>query len=374
MKKLIKVLLAVILAFSAGCSGSSSGGGEDTNARVTFSLMDAPSNSYKAVYVSVEKVEVQKTVSGQEGSWITVTTPKKTYNLLELVNGAKSLLGNYELENGTYGQIRLLLSENPDTGRNILGQTHPYANYVIDSQSQSHKLKVPSGYQSGIKITGGFAVSGTDFEILLDFDASSSVVQAGNSGQWLLKPVIKSVISTASGRISGTVKDSSGNPIDDVMVYLQKPGTTFPEVVAAAKTDDDGKYAIEAQAGTYIVVASGEDHSPACESITIPQGGSLTKNFSMQSSPNGEISGSLSITSLSQEASVTAHFLRNSPCTGTTMIEVAALNIANNSETEITLPEGSYYVYFVNPETGATGSLEPFTVVAGMDMNFEIAF
>ena len=61
-------------------------------------------------------------------------------------------------------------------------------NYVILEDDSVHELKVPSGYQSGVKIVKGFTINenGTT-EIILDFDAMSSVVEAGNSGQWLLK-------------------------------------------------------------------------------------------------------------------------------------------------------------------------------------------
>ncbi len=57
---------------------------------------------------------------------------KKTYNLLELVNGVLEELGMTELPAGHYTQMRLFIGDDPDDGVNIFGDPHEFANYVID--------------------------------------------------------------------------------------------------------------------------------------------------------------------------------------------------------------------------------------------------
>ena len=53
-------------------------------------------------------------------------------------------------------------------------------------------LKTPSGQESGLKVqvhqevTGGIL-----YRLTLDFDAGRSIVKAGNSGKYLLKPVLR---------------------------------------------------------------------------------------------------------------------------------------------------------------------------------------
>lgn len=374
MKNRLFMLLSLFILIFSGCSGSSSSSDGDGSATVRFSLKDAPSITYKAVYVSVDKVQVQKGSSegNGEGGWITVSEPGKTYNLMELVNGAKAVLGDYELEDGTYGQIRLILSDQPDSETNLLGVKHQYPNYVIDSQNEIHKLKVPSGYQSGIKIVGGFSVQGNDFEILLDFDAERSVVKAGNSGQWLLKPVIKSVIVSESGKITGFVKDAEGRPIEDALVSLQKPGSLYPEIMASTKTDESGKYLIEAESGSYIIVASDEDYDPSCEAVTIITGVTATKDFNLEKALNGKVSWTLNVSGLSSDASVSIHILSASPCSGSSYIEVKTFNIINGGDGETELPVGSYIINYTNSETGTTGSLGVLDVTAGADFTFDI--
>ena len=71
-----------------------------------------------------------------------------------------------------------------------------------------HELKVPSGDKTGIKIVGGYNIAANQTtELILDFDACRSVVQAGKSGQWLLKPTIKMGETEGYSIIKGQVTD-----------------------------------------------------------------------------------------------------------------------------------------------------------------------
>ena len=151
---------------------------------------DAPGGDYQAVYVTVKEVRVCR-VTGScdlddpedcECRWETVATPRATYNLLELVNGVMATLGSKEIVAGTYNQMRLLLYEDPDDSLNLFGDPHPYPQYLIDEGGTVHAMKVPSGYQSCIKLVHVFDIAeGLTTELLLDFDVADSVVKAGNS-------------------------------------------------------------------------------------------------------------------------------------------------------------------------------------------------
>ena len=139
-----------------------------------------------------------------------------TVNLLDLVNGVREDLGLVDLEAGAYTQMRLIIGQTPERNGaiNILSQAHPYANYVVDLNDDYHELKVPSGSQSGYKIVGGFDINtNSTTELILDFDANRSVVEAGNSGQWLLKPTVKIAYLDDDSIIQGRVTDSEGRGI-----------------------------------------------------------------------------------------------------------------------------------------------------------------
>lgn len=72
-------------------------------------MYDAPIDSADAVNVFIEKVEVNN--SQDTTGWTTIAEPDKLFDLLELVNGAYTVLGEAQLPAGTYHQIRLILSQ-----------------------------------------------------------------------------------------------------------------------------------------------------------------------------------------------------------------------------------------------------------------------
>ena len=68
-------------------------------------------------------------------------------------------------------------------------------------------LKTPSGQQSGLKVQVHQAVSGGIlYRLTLDFDAGRSIIKAGNSGNYLLKPVLRIFsLIPSGGNLQGVV-------------------------------------------------------------------------------------------------------------------------------------------------------------------------
>ena len=197
-------IFCILGLISCGGGGGSSDVGIVGTGTASVSLVDSASEEYTAVYVTIN--DIQFHLGGNENSpnsWRSIQESIEypvTVNLLELVNGVRLDLGIVELPAGHHTQLRLVIGDEAEQGTiNILSQAHPYANYVIVDKDPSdvippeiHELKVPSGDKSGIKIVGGYYISAKQTtELIIDFDACRSVVQAGSSGQWLLKPTIK---------------------------------------------------------------------------------------------------------------------------------------------------------------------------------------
>jgi Domain of unknown function (DUF4382) len=221
---------AAVAAFSmliGGCGGGGGGiGGTGSPAvpgsgvgTLNFKLTDAPACGYDAVNVTIEKVRVHQSASAGDGDagWSEVVlNPARRVDLLTLTNGVLFDLGQTLLPAGKYTQLRLVLAAN--------AKTPPYANSVVLSSSKAEvALDTPSAAQSGLKVNLDVDVpSDQVVDLVLDFDACKSVVRAGNSGKYLLKPVITAtpVFAPAGMRVIGWVDPAIAMPSTVVSVQV----------------------------------------------------------------------------------------------------------------------------------------------------------
>ena len=184
------------------------GGGSDSSATGTLrlSLTDAPACGYDNVFVTVEKVRVHQSGSAgdNDSGWseVALAAPQRI-DLLTLTNGTLMPLGQTELPAGSYTQMRLVLSPNSAAA--------PMANAIKPTGGAETALTTPSGQQSGLKMNINIDVPADKIaDFAIDFDACKSFVKAGNSGQYLLKPVLSvtPILSDAGQRIVGYVDAS----------------------------------------------------------------------------------------------------------------------------------------------------------------------
>lgn len=247
---------AALVACGGGGDGSATAVPQGT---LRMALTDAPSCGYDNVFVTVERVRVHQSSSADDGEagWeeIVLDTPKRI-DLLELTNGTLEELGQIDLPAGTYNQVRLVLAEN--------GGQEPAANAVKPTGSAEVPLRTPSGQQSGLKLKSTFEVAeGGLADLVLDFDACKSVVKAGGSGAYNLKPVLTLAKRTQTG-IEGYVSLS----VEGARVSAQQDGT----VVRSTVPDANGKFVLPfLPAGSYDVVIVSETHSTAVVS-SVPVG------------------------------------------------------------------------------------------------------
>ncbi len=319
------LLSSIILIACSGGGGSSDGTGTGT---LALDLADSSTDKYQAVYITVEEVHVKSNnvSSNNNKSWIKVASPKKTYNLLNLVNGVTAVLGEEELVAGRYNQIRLKLGKTPESKNNIFGDPHPYACYVILNDGDRETatiipLKVPSGYQAGIKLVHQFEViEGEVVELVLDFDACRSVVQASNGDKCILKPTIKVIDTLDKSVVMGMVTDDfdPAIPIEGASVSAQISDLDSARVVRTTLTDDGvddddnnnnivneedkGKYQLILSPDTpfNIVVFSeakvgDQMYSPACAEVEIPVNDDVVQDFTLMKSDFGSVYGTVTV-------------------------------------------------------------------------------
>ena len=238
----------------AACGGGGGGGtAAAPEGTVRLALTDAPSCGYDHVYVTVERVRMHNSdgAGDSEGGWeeIVLATPKRL-DLLELTNGTLEELGQTDVPAGTYSQIRLVLAAN--TGAN------PLANSVQPTGGAEVALKTPSAQQSGLKLKAKFDVEADGLaDLVLDFDACRSIVKAGGSGNYNLKPVLtlsKRVQTGIQGYVSTTMT------LNGTTVSAQQNGVVMRSTVP----DTTGKFVLPfLAAGNYDVVITSEGRATA---------------------------------------------------------------------------------------------------------------
>jgi len=233
------------LAILMACSGSSSGSGSSNvpTGSMNVHLVDGPISDYQEINVNIQSVEINS-----NGSWITLGTPNKTLDLLKLVGGVdETLASGATLPAGHYDQMRLVLGS---------GNTLKLADGTVVP------LKVPSGMQSGIKLIVNFDVApGTTKDVWIDFDAAHSiqVVQAGMSGQYLLRPTCWAFDKLVTGSIHGTLTDSATSAgLAGALVYAETlDGSGNARIARSTVTDANGAYTLDLLpvGATYFVVS-----------------------------------------------------------------------------------------------------------------------
>jgi hypothetical protein len=210
MKTLI-ISFVFITALFLGCSDDSTGPATG-NGTLKMYLVDSPS-SFDSVIIFVSRVEVHRAGSDDNSGWFVINNTLRSFDLLQLRNGASVVLGDSILASGDYTQIRLILTD---------------GNYVIDNGIK-HDLTIPSGSQTGIKLNHGFNIEpNTLYELMLDFNVDKSIHITGN-GQYMLKPVIRCMSMITSGTISGQVLPLDAQAIVFTTVGLDTV-TTYPDV------------------------------------------------------------------------------------------------------------------------------------------------
>jgi hypothetical protein len=289
-RKLMAAFGAVVLVLAA-CGGGGDGGSGTQTATAAgtlhVSLSDAPACGYDAVNITVQKLRVNMsaTAGDSDAGWSEIAlSPAMRLDLLSLTNGVFADLGQTPLPPGKYTQMRLVLADND--------ASNPLANSVVPSGRTETALTTPSGQQSGIKMNVDIDVAANQIaDVVIDFDACRSLVSAGASGKYLLKPVVSVIphfISGVSGNVDASLAGSTTG------LSLQQGG----QIVKSTVPDSSGHFLLQPVApGTYDLVLTTPGHATAvvtnvvvtADTVTVLNG--TTNTIKPAASASGTFSG-----------------------------------------------------------------------------------
>ena len=120
---IVFISIALIIGCSDDTTGPQNGKGE-----LKVYMVDSPS-VYDSVVVCISSVEAHKAGSSENSGWTVLNDSTRCFDLLQLSNGANVILGDKNLDEGHYTQIRLLITSD---------------SYVV-TQGIKVNLDIPSG-------------------------------------------------------------------------------------------------------------------------------------------------------------------------------------------------------------------------------------
>lgn len=333
-------LLPLFVVLLGACGGGGSGGSPGAPVlglgSLRLALTDAPACGYDKLFVTVQRVRVHGSASAgdSDAGWQElVLSPPRRFDLLALNNGVLAELGLLQLPAGRYQQLRLVLEPN--------GSGNPLANAVQPSGGVETALETPAALQSGLRLNADIEVRGnqqTDWAI--DFDACRSVIKAGASGRYQLKPVLSLLAlgSEAGLRVSGVLEGALGN--GRAQVSLQQGG----QVRRATPSDPSGRFLLyPVPAGSYELVVSAPGRaSVVIEGVPVAAAqpttlGSESQRLQLPPSAMQSVAGTVSVQGSVVSNGAAVRALQTLPAGPT--VELAATNVdAGNGGYSLSLP------------------------------------
>lgn len=301
MKKHGRLALPLLAALAmAACDGGTGGSGD---ARVSIRLTDAPGD-LKEAWVKIDRIYMMggPADSASNGRVDLLTTATGWVDLLTLSGGRTAeLVNGAVVPAGRYSELRMVVCEAYVIEKD--GDVYATRDAALPAGVQADgQLQVPSGCSSGFKIKfhGDEPVELANESTIMtvDFDVSQSFGhQAGNSGRWIMHPVMHATTVGFAGGIGGTVTVASGVTLPTcggapVAVTAFVPQATAGTTTYTSAVATDGRYKITVPAGTYTMAyapalsyANGDSlmvtATPSVASATVASGGNATVDYSV---------------------------------------------------------------------------------------------
>jgi hypothetical protein len=259
-------------------------------------LTDDPFPYDTAQNVNIFVTKIEGSTGGDTtgtGTWATIATPNKSFDLLTLQQGDTAFVGQSVIDAGKYVSIRMTIDADQSSIKYQDG-----TNAVVQWVYPGHGLIVLYAV-----VERPLSVSATGTTIVIDFDVGRSFTYNVTAHEFVMLPGrLRAVNSAITGAIAGhvTVMDSGASgpvPNADVSVFIG--GNTSLPPIATGRTDASGTYRVGfLSAGSYLVLIQHPKYpwlsSVATPSVNVSTGATSTLNAVLP--PLGTGSSFLSVT------------------------------------------------------------------------------
>ncbi len=251
----LNLTLLMLAVLGTACYKDDSSGPANRRPMAKVLLTDSP-----FPYDTVDRVDIyvvsisastqsDTATSADSMSWVTITAPHRTFNLLDLQQGTTALVGEGELPADQYRAVRLVI--NTDSSAVIgVGGSPRLVHWNGPAIQAIHAF-----------VENPVAVPEQGAEIVIDFDVGRSFHYNDlDDGYFNFFPWIRAVNKAATGSVAGTITsnpDSSGipaGPVKGATVSAWGASEGTWQIFSTAPTDAAGHYRLAyLNAGTYIV-------------------------------------------------------------------------------------------------------------------------
>lgn len=240
-------LMALALGLPLMVAGCDDSGTDAQFGEVTLQLTDAVGEEVTEAWVTFTDVYLQGENGDQDppgGRVYLLEAVSESFELTSLADDIAALVEEEEVPTGTYGQLRVVLSggciETDD------GSVYASDDSYTRCGTPTGELRMPSMQQSGVKVLlDGLQVTGGQHVLLLDFDVEDSFGHAaGQSGAWVMTPVIHTSDITLTGGVevtldTGEVSLPDGVGLADFSVTMLPADGDSSRVAFEADADDE---------------------------------------------------------------------------------------------------------------------------------------
>jgi len=288
----LTLLTMVVLAAACYKDDASGPASRKPMAKVLLTDDPFPFDTVQSVNVYIVSIAASTAADTSDPGlqWVTITAPRKRFDLLALQQGTTALLGEGEIPADQYRSVRLIIDADSSNVRFADGTPA-----VVQNWNGSGEWSIYAFVEAALQVPDSGA------EIVIDFDVGRSFqYNVAGDGTFTFIPWIRAVNKAATGSIAGTVlgaaDSGSAAPIANATVSAYGADQGTWRIFSTARTDGVGHYRLAyLLPGTYIVGVDPPSSASSLEStldsnVVVSRGVETTHNVTLS-----QFSGSILI-------------------------------------------------------------------------------